>query len=121
CRAGAYIKFLPRQPQFSLPSIYREADVFLFPTIEDGYAVVLAQAQAAGLPILATANCGAPDILQENENGWVLPIRSPLAFIQKLEWCDLNRGALARMVRCTYEAFRPRDWSEVASDLVNAY
>jgi len=120
-KTSAKIEFMPRQPQFSLPSIYREADLFLFPTIEDGYAVVLAQAQAAGLPILATPNCAAPDILKENENGWILPIRNPAAFIEKLEWCDSNRGTLARVVRSAYENYRPRDWAQVAAELINTY
>ena len=119
--AGDKIEFLARQPQFSLPEIYRNGDVFLFPTIQDGYAVVLAQAQAAGLPILATPNCGAPDIVEENRNGWILPIRNPGAFIERLEWCDANREALARMVRFTHETFRPRDWSDVATDLIDVY
>ncbi len=116
---GDAIEFLPRQSQFSLPSIYRDGDLFLFPTIQDGYPVVLAQAQAGGLPILATANCSAPDILQENENGWVLPIRNPAAFVSRLEWCDSHRPELARMVRTTYESCQPRDWSQVASDLIS--
>jgi len=120
-RARNCIEFIPRQSQFSLPSIYREADLFLFPTIQDGYPVVLAQAQAAGLPSLATPNCSAPDILRENENGWILPIRNPAAFVKKLEWCDDNREALARMVRVTHENYKPRDWEAVASDLVNIY
>jgi len=119
--SGDNIEFLPRQPQSSLPAIYRKGDVFLFPTIEDGYAVVLAQAQAAGLLILATPNCAAPDIVQENTNGWILPIRNPGAFIERLEWCDANREALAHMVRFTHETFRPRDWTDVASDLIDAY
>ena len=120
-KTSAKIEFMPRQPQFSLPSIYREADLFLFPTIEDGYAVVLAQAQAAGLPILATPNCAAPDILNEDENGWILPIRNPAAFIERLEWCDSNRGTLARVVRSAYENYRPRDWAQVATELINTY
>ena len=120
-KTSAKIEFMPRQPQFSLPSIYREADLFLFPTIEDGYAVVLAQAQAAGLPILATPNCAAPDILKENENGWILPIRNPAAFIEKLECCDTNRGPLARVVRSASENYQPRDWSQVATELIKTY
>ena len=92
--------------------------MFILPTIQDGYAVVLAQAQAAGLAILATTNCSAPDIVRENENGWILPIRNPAAFVSRLEWCDANRDELARMVRTAHENYRPRDWSRVATDLI---
>lgn len=111
----------PRQPQFQLPRFYDTADVFVFPTIEDGYAVVLAQAQASGLPILATTNCAAPDIIEPGKNGWVLPIRSPQAFIERLEWCDTHRNELAAMVKYGYEQFKGRDWSMVAADLISSY
>src|SRR5262249_9954867 len=47
-----FIKFLPRVPQFELAKEYARGDVFFFPTLQDGYAAVLAQAHAAGLPIL---------------------------------------------------------------------
>ena len=119
--AQAKLKFTPRQPQFELPKFLAAADVFVFPTIEDGYAAVLAQAQAAGLPVLATTNCAAPDIVVPDENGWVLPIRSPEAFIARLEWCDTHRQELAAMVRYTYDHFQGRDWADVAADLVKAY
>ena len=120
-KSCANIEFVARMPQFSLPAIYSQADVFLFPTIEDGYAVVLAQAQAGGLPILATANCIAPDIVKEGENGWILPIRNPAAFVEKLEWCDANREGLAKMVRLTEQNYIRRDWANVAADILAVY
>jgi glycosyltransferase involved in cell wall biosynthesis len=120
---SAVAEFIPKQPQSELPKWYEWGDVFILPTIEDGFAVVLAQAQAAGLPILATTNCSSPDHVREGETGWVLPIRSPEAFIDRLLWCDAHREELAQMVRRAYTYFRPRDWDDVAADfesLVNA-
>ena len=111
-----YIEFIPKQPQSELPPYYGAADIFIFTTIEDGYAVVLSQAQAAGLPIISTTNCSAPDIIVENETGWVLPIRSPDAFIDRLKWCHEHRPELAQMVNKIYEDFQPRDWTNVAED-----
>jgi glycosyltransferase involved in cell wall biosynthesis len=112
------IEFIPRQPEFELPSMYEWADLFIYTTIQDGYAVVLSQAQAAGLPILATSNCAAPDILKSGESGWILPIRDAEAFVEKLQWCNTHRLELAQMVRHVYDNFQPRDWSDVARDCV---
>lgn len=114
--AMGYIEFIPKQPQSKLPQFYAQADLFIFTTIEDGYAVVLSQAQASGLPIIATTNCSAPDIIVDSETGWVVPIRSPDAFVEKLQWCNKNRKELAAMVDRIYQDFRPRDWHEVAQD-----
>jgi glycosyltransferase involved in cell wall biosynthesis len=106
---------VPRQPQAKLPGWYAGGDIFMLPTLEDGFAVVLTQASAGGLPILATTNCAAPDFVRDGQNGWVLPIRDPDAFIDRLRWCDKNRDELAEMVDRTYNDFRPRDWDDVAA------
>jgi len=109
-------EFVPKQPQHDLPASYAWGDLFVFPTIEDGFAVVLAQAAAAGLPILTTPNCCGPDLIREGQTGWVLPIRSPRAFVERLDWCDAHRAELAGMARLIYHRFQPRTWADVVSD-----
>lgn len=105
-----------KQPQHLLPRWYADADVFVFPTIQDGFAVVLAQAHASALPILTTTNSSGPDLLRAGETGWVLPIRSADAFIDRLRWCDAHRDELADMVaRCAADP-QLRDWTDVAAD-----
>lgn len=115
------VEFVERQSQFDLPGWYSQADLFLFPTIQDGFAVVLSQALAGALPVLATSNCSSRDIVRHGETGWVLPIRDPDAFIARLKWCDAHRESLAEMVQRSYEEFRPRDWKEAAVDFERAH
>ena len=109
-------EFISKKPQRELPAEYAWGDVFIFPTIEDGYAVVVAQASAAGLPILTTPNCCGPDLIQEGRTGWILPIRDSRAFIARLQWCDTHREALADIADACYGDFRTRDWDDVAAD-----
>jgi glycosyltransferase involved in cell wall biosynthesis len=116
-----HIKFSPRQPQFLLPRQYEESDLFVFPTIQDGYAAVLAQAHASGLPILTTTNSAGPDLIREGATGWVLPVRNADGFVDRLVWCDEHREALATMLRRAALEFRSRDWSDVANDLEQIY
>jgi glycosyltransferase involved in cell wall biosynthesis len=118
--ASGCIRFHTRVPQFELTKIYQAADLFVFPTIEDGAGAVLAQAAAAGLPILTTTNCAGPDLVREGRTGWVLPVRRPDAFIERLKWCDSHRSELTAIVRNTCDAFEPRDWKAMAADLVRA-
>jgi glycosyltransferase involved in cell wall biosynthesis len=109
-------EFIPKRPQSELPSEYAWGDLFIFPTLEDGYAVVLAQASAVALPILTTPNCCGPDLIREGRTGWILPIRNAPAFLDRLRWCDEHREELADMVSSAYLEFRTRDWSDVAAD-----
>ncbi|MGA2134370.1 MAG: glycosyltransferase family 4 protein [Bryobacteraceae bacterium] len=113
---GGAAEFVSKQPQAELPKSHAWGDLFIFPTIEDGFPVVLAQAAAAGLPILTTPNGSGPDLIRPGESGWVLPVRSPEAFLERLEWCDTHRAELADMVRNTYRKFQPRTWETVGAD-----
>ncbi len=115
--AAANCEFVPKQPQYELMAHYSWADVFLFPTLEDGYAVVLAQAQAAGLPLLATVNCIAPDIVTHGKNGWLFPIRTPQSFINTLRQLDGDRQLLASAMQAASTEFAPRGYREVAADI----
>lgn len=113
------VEFVGRQKHSSLPEQYAWADVFVFPTLEDGFAVVLAQAQAACLPILTTTNSSGPDLITEGRNGSVLPIRDSKAFVSRLRWCAENRCQLAAMVTFLEQNHRMRDWADVAVDFEN--
>jgi glycosyltransferase involved in cell wall biosynthesis len=112
------VTIMPKQQEHVLPHLYAQADIFVFPTIHDGFAVVLSQAQASGLPILCTTNCAASEIVKEAQTGWVTPIRKPELFIERLRWCDTHRTELVSMVRFIHEHVRSRDWTDVAKDFV---
>jgi glycosyltransferase involved in cell wall biosynthesis len=116
-RAGSAIEFVPRVPEYELKRHYGWGDIFVFPTIEDGFPAVLGQALASGTPTLATPNSCAPDIVRHGETGWILPIRSPSMFIDQLNWCDAHRNELQEMVQRLYFDIIQRDWKDMASDL----
>lgn len=115
-KLSAHAELLPGVPQAELPAVYAWGDVFIFPTVQDGFPVVLTQASASGLPILATTNCGASDFVRVGETGWILPIRTPQAFIERLQWCHQHREELAGMVTRIHQQFQPRTWDDVAQD-----
>ncbi len=103
-------------PQVDLAARYHAADVFIFPTIEDGFPQVLAQAKGAGLPIITTAHGAGLDIVTHGRDGWIVPIRDSAALIERLDWCDTHRPELAAMSAAIVSSFAPRDWSDVAAD-----
>lgn len=112
---GSRVEALGPIPQAQLPEFYRSGDLFVFPTLQDGFGMVLTQAQAAGLPILATTNCGASDLLHHGEDGWILPIRDARAFVDRLNWCHGNRTQLAEIAEGTGRSRPAMDWAAVAT------
>lgn len=66
---------------------YQTSDLLLFPSVEDGFAFVVAEALACGLPVITTPNTGASDLIRPGENGEIVPIRDAHALSQAaLKW-----------------------------------
>ena len=106
-----------RVPESDLPEHYRWADLFLFPTIQDGFAVVLAQAAASGLPLVASDHSGAPDLIaSQAADGWIIPARHTREFCNQLRWCHENRPALAATIASSTMRRKARDWNDVAEE-----
>jgi glycosyltransferase involved in cell wall biosynthesis len=71
---------------------YQTSDLFLFPSIEDGFAFVVAEALACGLPVVTTVNTGASDLVQPGVNGEVCAIRDARALADaSLKWWERIR------------------------------
>jgi starch synthase len=88
----------------ALARAYREASVFVLPTLEEGLALVLGEALAHGTPVIATVNSGGADLFQDGEEGFLTPIRDPAALAARMqELADdparrerMSQAALAR-------------------------
>jgi glycosyltransferase involved in cell wall biosynthesis len=71
---------------------YQNADIFLFPTLSDGFGLTQLEAQAWKLPIISSRFCGA--VVKDQVNGWVLPEVTGTAIAQILQQCLHNPALL---------------------------
>jgi glycosyltransferase involved in cell wall biosynthesis len=60
----------------ALREIYRSSDLFVFPTTRDPMGLVLLEAAASGLPIIASDVAGQSDIVRDGLNGYLMPCQS---------------------------------------------
>ncbi len=58
------------------------ASVFVLPSLREGFPQTIVEAYSCGVPVVATAVGGVPDILKDWENGFVIPPRDPDAIAQ---------------------------------------
>ena len=101
-----------------LRSDFAWGDVLVLPSIEDGQAIVLSQAAAAGLPFIGSTHSGAPDLLELGSQGWSLPPRDPGAWTELLMNLERDRAALLERVHKAKASAARRTWTDVARDMV---
>jgi len=73
--AGLF-RHIPNVPNKKLHHYYGRSSVFVLPSVEDGFGVVISEAMACGLPVITTTNAGASDIIDHGKDGFIVPIRS---------------------------------------------
>lgn len=66
-------------------SHFEVASVFVLPSVEDGFGLVVAEAMSHGVPVVVSENVGARDLICDGEFGVVVPIRNAAALAQALE------------------------------------
>jgi len=93
---------------------YQQADVFVFPSIEEGSALVTYEALACGLPVVTTPNAGS--VVRDGVEGFIVPIRDVDALAAALERLradeqlrrEMGRAARARAEEFTWEKYGER-------------
>jgi alpha-maltose-1-phosphate synthase len=79
------IRVLGHVDQLQLKDVMSRSHVLVLPSIEEGLALVQAQAMACGCPVVATENTGAEDLFEHGQQGFITPIRSPEVMTRHLQ------------------------------------
>ena len=94
-----------------LASLYRRATALVHPAWSENYGLVLLEAMAMGLPVIAAAAAGPSEIIQSNENGLLVPTKDvpglATAILKLLEDESLRRS-LAAAGAVTAASLTPR-------------
>lgn len=86
--------------------IFSNADIFVHPTFEDCFPLVLLEAMQYALPTVSTFEGGIPDIIEEDKTGFLIPQKDEKALAEKLELLISNpelRNKLGKAGREKYE------------------
>jgi alpha-maltose-1-phosphate synthase len=103
-------KYVSSIPHLLLNQYYSRASVFVFPSLIEGFAMVLLEAMACGIPIITTPNTAGPDIITDGIEGFIIPIRDVAAIEEKLEWCYSHPQELAAMGRAARRKAEELTW-----------
>jgi starch synthase len=105
-RYREFFRHVPPTPQPELSQWYAQADVFVYPSLHEGSALVIYEALASGLPVITTPNSGS--VVRDGLEGFLVPIRDVQALAERIlflyETPELRRE-LARRARVRAEQF----------------
>ena len=109
------IKWLGKVSRSQANHYYQQADVFLFPTLSDGFGITQLEAQAWKLPLITSQYCGA--VVKDGINGLILPNISGIAIAQALKFCLDYPHELAKFSQASYQVLSSFNLSQLAEKL----
>lgn len=115
------VRWVGRTPHQGVAEAMRAADVFVLPSLEDAYGLVVVEAMASGLPVVVTEQVGASEAIRQGREGFIVPAGDPMALagaIRRLAESEELRGRMGRTGRETAE--RRHSWADYGNRVLAA-
>lgn len=92
-------------------------DILLFPTLSDGFGLVVTEAMSQGTPVIMTDHCGAADLVEDGINGWIIESRSSQSIERKLVSILEHPEVIEKVGRNALETASRRSWDNYNQDI----
>lgn len=112
------VYFKGARPYAELYKYYSNASVFVFPSLSDGYGLVVPQSLSCGTPAIVSSNAGSSDVIREGQNGYIVPVCDSDAIEEKLRYLNNNPDVLAEMKKKSIQSVQQGlKWSDYGDRL----
>ncbi|MDD3296490.1 MAG: glycosyltransferase family 4 protein [Candidatus Omnitrophica bacterium] len=104
-----------------IAKVYNQVSVAVFPSIEEGFGMVVTEALASGIPVVVSENVGAKDLINDGENGFIVPIRDAKAIKDSIAYLyedEKKRKDMSRKARVKAES---QTWQRYQDKLIGIY
>ena len=105
-------------PHRRVLEIMGEHDLFVFPSLFEGLALVILEAMAQGLPVVATRNSGGGMAIDDGANGFIVPIQDATAIAERIALLAQNRDRLAAMSAAALRRAEQMSWEARATTFI---
>lgn len=115
----ARYRWLPSLPHPEVLAEMSRHDVLVFPSLHEGFGLVIAEAMAQGLVVITTPNTAGPDLIVDGVDGFLVPIRSATAIEQKLDFLRSDAKVLAAMKEAARRKAHARQWGNYRQEIAS--
>jgi glycosyltransferase involved in cell wall biosynthesis len=113
-----YVNFMGRVSFETLKEQYVINDIFVFPSMGEGFGLVLLEAMASGLPVIASQNCAGPDLIENGYNGFLIEAGDTEALKEKIMWFYNNLDKLPEMSKNARSTALNYTWENYEKKLI---
>lgn len=92
-------------------------DVLLFPSLFEGFGLVITEAMAQGTPVITTERTAGPDVIRHNENGWIIKAGSAEALREAIEKLVFQPGLIEAAGRQASKTAATRTWKMYGKEI----
>ena len=98
----------------------REHDVFVFPSLFEGFGLVITEAMSQGVPVITTERTAGPDLIGDGADGWIVPAGSSAAIKEVFTAIFENPGILQQFGLAAQNKAQSRPWSVYGQEMAEA-
>ncbi len=113
-------RWYPSLPHQNILKLMREQDVLVFPSLFEGFGLVVTEAMSQGTPVITTDRTAGPDLIRHNENGWLIEAASTAALQQAIENLLDNPSQVEHAGAKAKETAGQRPWEMYEKEMAEA-
>ncbi len=117
----ARVHLTPRIDAPEVPALYAAHDLFVLPTLFESIPLVIPEAMASGMPIVTTAVCGLPDILEDGTTAFLIPPRRADLLTDRIGQLLNDPPLCERLGRAAQRKAQELTWDRIAAQTLAAY
>ena len=96
------------------------SDVFVFPSLFEGFAFVIVEAMATGLPVITTPRTVGPDVINNGDEGFIIEPSNVVALYEKMKWFILHPEKCPEMGRRSNKRSKELTWDNFENKIIEA-
>jgi len=113
-------KWIPSLPHQEILKLMREHDVLVFPSLFEGFGLVITEAMSQGTPVITTDRTAGPDLIQHGKNGWLIEAGSTPAIKEIIDGIIQDKSIIETVGKAARETAASRPWQTYSTELAGA-
>ena len=113
-------QWIPSLPHHEILQLMTAHDVLVFPSLFEGFGLVITEAMSQGMPVITTERTAGPDLITHGHNGWLIEAESTEAIQRQIEELLVHPEWVASAGKAAILSAEQRPWKKYGQELSEA-